>query len=146
MLNQTIGLACDHAGFEKKELIAGYLLSLGYVIKDYGCYSCESVDYPDYAHALAHGLESNECSLGFAFCGSANGISMTLNKHQNIRAAISWNTEIAELARKHNDANVCSIPARFVSDVLAIEIADAFLGATFEGGRHKTRVDKINIK
>lgn len=140
---KTIGIAADHAGFEKKELIAGCLLSLGYVVKDYGCNSIESVDYPDFAHALAKGMEDGECELGFAFCGSANGISMTLNKHTTIRAAISWNSEIAELAKLHNDANVCSIPARFVTDAEAISIAETFLNTEFEGGRHIGRVEKI---
>lgn len=143
MENQIIGLAADHAGYEKKELVAGYLLSLGYAIKDYGCYSTESVDYPDFAHALGRGLESGECSRGFSFCGSANGISMALNKHPKVRAAVSWIPEIAVLARQHNDANVCSIPARFVSDNEAISIVDAFLEAEFEGGRHEARVKKI---
>lgn len=143
MKNRTFGLAADHAGFTKKELVAGYLLSLGYVVKDYGCYSTESVDYPEFAHALAKGIESGECTLGFAFCGSANGISMALNKHKTIRAAVSWKPEIASLARTHNDANVCSLPARFVNDIETIAIVDAFLEAEFEGGRHQLRVDKI---
>ncbi|MFI3314769.1 MAG: RpiB/LacA/LacB family sugar-phosphate isomerase [Rikenellaceae bacterium] len=143
---QTIGLAADHAGYQMKELIAGYLLSLGYSIKDYGTYSEESVDYPDYAHALALGIESGECAQGFAFCGSANGITMTLNKHQNIRAAICFTPEIASLAKQHNNANVCSMPARFIDNQTGVEIADAFLSAQFEGGRHEARVSKIAIK
>lgn len=146
MKTTTFGLAADHAGFEKKELVAGYLLSLGFVIKDYGCYSEESVDYPDFAHALAEGIEKGECECGFAFCGSANGITITLNKHQSIRAAISWIPEIASLARTHNDANVCSIPARFLSNTEVVNIVDAFLGAEFEGGRHQNRVNKIACK
>ncbi|MFI3268196.1 MAG: RpiB/LacA/LacB family sugar-phosphate isomerase [Rikenellaceae bacterium] len=146
METKTFGLAADHAGFEKKELVAGYLLSLGYVVKDYGCYSEESVDYPDFAHALAKGIENGECARGFAFCGSANGITITLNKHQSIRAALSWIPEIAALARTHNDANVCSIPARFLDNTEVINIVDAFLEAEFEGGRHQNRVDKIACK
>ncbi len=140
-----IGLASDHAGFEMKEFIAGFLLSQGYAIKDYGCSSTESVDYPDYAHALGYGMEKGECQLGFAFCGSANGISMTLNKHAGIRAALCWTREIAVLARSHNDANVCSMPARFIKNEEAAAIAEAFLAASFEGGRHEKRVAKIPL-
>lgn len=143
---EIIGLASDHAGYELKTVLMGYLESFGYTVKDYGCFSCESVDYPDFAHALAHGIESGECQRGIAMCGSANGITMALNKHQQIRAAICWKPEIATLARQHNDANVCSIPARFVSQIEAIAILDAYLEAKFEGGRHQIRVDKIALK
>lgn len=143
---EVIGLASDHAGFELKSILFGYLEAQGYEVKDYGCYSTESVDYPDFAHALACGIESGECKLGIAMCGSANGITMALNKHQDIRAALCWKPEIATLARQHNDANVCSIPARFVSELEAIAILDAYLEAKFEGGRHQNRVDKIAIK
>ena len=143
---QKIGLACDHAGYETKELISEFLKSEGYEVIDYGCNTTESVNYPEFAHALANGIEKGECTSGFAFCGSANGITMTLNKHQGIRAAICWTPEIAELAKQHNDANVCSIPARFVSEADAINIANAYLEATFEGGRHQTRVDMIPAK
>ncbi|MEG0499824.1 MAG: RpiB/LacA/LacB family sugar-phosphate isomerase [Rikenellaceae bacterium] len=142
---ETIGLASDHAGFELKAVLIEHLESLGYKTKDYGCFLCESVDYPDFAHALARGLENGECTLGVAMCGSANGITMTLNKHQSIRAAICWEPDIASLARQHNDANVCSIPARFVSTTKAINIVDAYLSAKFEGGRHQRRVEKIAI-
>ena len=141
----VIGLASDHAGFEMKEFIAGFLLSQGYAIKDYGCSSTESVDYLDYAHALGYGMEKGECQLGFAFCGSANGISMTLNKHAGIRAALCWTPEIAVLARSHNDANVCSMPARFIKNEEAAAIAEAFLAVSFEGGRHEKRVAKIPL-
>ncbi len=142
----TIGLACDHAGYDKKELIREFLESQNYTVVDYGCHSTESVDYPEFAHALGYGLAKGECSLGFAFCGSANGISMSLNKHQNVRAALCWIPEIASLARQHNDANVCSIPARFTTEAEALEIANAFLESEFEGGRHQRRVDLIAIK
>lgn len=142
----TLGFAADHAGYKMKETVLGYLLSLGYSVKDYGTNSEESVDYPDFAHALAKGIENGECQLGFAFCGSANGIAMTLNKHQQIRAAICWTPELASLAKTHNNANVCSIPARFVDNCTAIKIVETFLSATFEGGRHQARVDKITIK
>lgn len=141
-----IGLACDHAGFEKKEVIIGFLKARGYEVIDYGCNTTESVDYPKFAHLLALGIENGECSFGFAFCGSANGITMTLNKHQGIRAAICWTPEIAMLARQHNDANICSIPARFLTVVDTFEIASIFLNSEFEGGRHQNRVDMIPVK
>lgn len=143
---ETIGLASDHAGFELKAFLIEHLHSLGYKTKDYGCFSCDSVDYPDFAHALARGIENNECTLGVAMCGSANGITMALNKHQSIRAALCWEPEVASLARQHNDANVCTIPARFVTPTKAIQILDAYLFASFEGGRHQKRVDKIALK
>lgn len=143
---EIVGIASDHAGFELKSILIDYLKSLGYAVKDYGCFSAESVDYPDFAHALAAGLEKNECNFGIAMCGSANGITMSLNKHQSIRAALCWLPEIASLARQHNDANVCTIPARFVSTNEAKAILDAYLAAKFEGGRHQKRVDKIAIK
>lgn len=142
----TIGFACDHAGYQMKEILVGYILSKGLSVKDYGCSSEASVDYPDFAHALGFGLEKGECDLGIALCGSANGISISLNKHQNVRAALCWKSEIAELAKAHNDANVCSIPARFVTPEEAINIVDAFLNSSFEGGRHQARVDKIAVK
>lgn len=141
-----IGLAADHAGYEMKEVIAGYLMACGYAIKDYGTHSTASVDYPDYAHPLALGIENGECRLGIALCGSANGISITLNKHQGIRAAICWLPELASLARRHNDANVCSLPARFIDNKMACDIVDTFLAAEFEGGRHQARIDKIPVR
>lgn len=142
----TIGLACDHAGYEKKELVMEFLKQQGFDVVDYGCNTTESVDYPEFAHALGNGIENGECKLGFAFCGSANGITMTLNKHQAVRAAICWTSEIAELAKQHNDANVCSIPARFITEVETLDIVNSFLGTNFEGGRHQRRVDMIAIK
>lgn len=145
MKNRVFGLAADHAGFETKEFVAGYLLSLGYVVKDFGCYSSTSCDYPDFAHNLAKGIEDGECDLGFAFCGSANGISMALNKHPKLRAAVSWNAEVASIARNHNNANICSIPARFVDSSTVISIVDAFIAGVFEGGRHQNRINKIHL-
>ncbi|MFI3287834.1 MAG: RpiB/LacA/LacB family sugar-phosphate isomerase [Rikenellaceae bacterium] len=147
MNNETklIGLASDHGGYSMKEFVAGYLLSLGYAIKDLGCYNQESVNYPDFGHALASGIESGEFSLGFAFCGSANGISMSINRHKGVRAAICWKEEIAKLAREHNDANVCSIPGRFIDEVECAKVVDAFLETQYEGGRHQLRVEKIEI-
>ncbi len=146
MDNKVIGVASDHAGYEMKEVIIGYLMACGYPVKDYGCHSSASVDYPDYAHPLAEGIEKGDCCMGIALCGSANGISMTLNKHQDIRAAICWKPELAVLARQHNDANVCSLPARFIDNKTACDIIDSFLGTAFEGGRHQIRIDKIRIK
>lgn len=142
---KAIGLASDHGGFAIKEFVAGYLMAEGYAIKDYGCNSTESVDYPDYAHALARGIESGEVELGFAFCGSANGISIALNRHKGVRAALCWKPEIATLARAHNNANVCSIPGRFVTEIEAGQIVDAYLAASYEGGRHENRVQKIEL-
>ncbi|MEG1554187.1 MAG: RpiB/LacA/LacB family sugar-phosphate isomerase [Rikenellaceae bacterium] len=144
-MEKVIGIASDHAGFEMKEFLVGFLMSEGYAVKDYGCNSSDSVDYPVYAHALARGLENNEYNLGIALCGSANGISMTLNKHSAVRAAICWTSEIAGLARQHNDANICSLPARFIDNIAAAEIVEKFLNTSFEGGRHQRRVDLISL-
>lgn len=143
---KKIGLACDHAGYELKEYIKKVLEEKGLEYKDFGCYSEESVDYPDYAHPLAEAVESGECYPGIAICGSGNGISMTLNKHQGIRAALCWTPELAALARQHNDANVLSMPGRFITKEMGKEIVEAFLSSNFEGGRHQRRVDKIPLK
>lgn len=143
MDTRTIAIASDHAGFSTKEMIKNFLVEKGYTVKDYGTSSLDSVDYPDFAHPLASAVESGEQSIGFLFCGSANGVSITANKHQGVRCALCWIPEIAQLARQHNDANVCAIPARFVSDKQARQIAQAFLDASFEGGRHQQRVKKI---
>lgn len=142
---EKIGLGSDHAGFEKKAIIIKHLQKLGYEFKDFGTYSEESVDYPDYIHPVAEAIQKGTVDLGIIFCGSANGASMTANKHQGIRAALSWIPEIARLGREHNDANIVAIPARYVNDTEAIAIVDAFLNAKFEGGRHARRVDKIDI-
>lgn len=142
---KNIALAADHGGYQLKEFVAGYLLSLGYAVQDLGCYGTDSVDYPDFGHALANEILSGKAELGFAFCGSANGISMSLNRHKGIRAAICWRADIASLARQHNNANVCSMPGRFIDTVEAAHIVDAFLEATFEGGRHENRVAKIEL-
>lgn len=142
---KKIGLACDHGGFAMKEFVAGYLASLEVDVVDYGCYSTESVDYPDYAKKLAAGILDGDVERGFAFCGSANGISMALNRHKGIRAALCWTPEIAALARQHNDANVCSIPGRFIDTLTAASIVDAYIGSHYEGGRHDLRVAKIEL-
>lgn len=142
---KMIAISCDHAGFDKKQVILKYLEKRGIAYKDFGCYTNESCDYPDFAHPLAEAVSKGEYEIGVTFCGSGQGISITANKHQNVRSAICWNTEIGALARQHNDANVCSIPARFVTDEEAIAILDAYLNAEFEGGRHARRVAKIPI-
>ena len=138
-----LGIASDHAGFEMKEELKKFLKEKGYEVKDFGTHSPESMDYPDVAHPLAESVEKGEVSQGIALCGSGNGISMTLNKHQGIRAALCWNEELAALARQHNDANVLSLPARFISVELAKRIVEKFLESSFEGGRHLRRVNKI---
>jgi ribose 5-phosphate isomerase B len=141
-----IGLACDHAGFDFKEQLKTYLSSKGNEIDDYGCYSLKSVDYPEFAHKLAESIENNENKLGVQFCGTGNGINMSLNTHQGIRAALCWNPYIAEQARLHNNANILTMPARQLSWEEVEKIVDAFLSAEFEGGRHEIRVNKIKIK
>ena len=142
---EQIGLACYHAGYELKEYALRWLQAKGMACKDFGTNSTESVDYPDYAHPLADAVEAGECRFGVAVCGSGNGISMTLNKHQKVRAALCWNAEIARLARAHNDANVLVMPGRFVSEDEAGQILDAFFSTAFEGGRHQRRIDKIPL-
>ena len=140
-----IGLACDHAGFNLKSVISNHLTGMDYTIIDYGCFSDESCDYPDFAHKLGNCIDSKEISIGIVFCGSGNGINMTVNKHASVRSALCWNVDIAYLARHHNDANVCSLPARFVSNELAISIVDTFLSELFDGGRHLNRIKKIPL-
>lgn len=140
-----IALGGDHAGFEYKKAIIAQLESQGISTKDFGPYSTESCDYPDFVHPVAEAIESGEFDLGIIICGSGNGVAMTVNKHQGIRCALAWDVELAELARSHNDANIVSIPARFVSLEKASEIADVFLKTEFEGGRHQRRVDKIAL-
>lgn len=143
---KTIGMACDHAGYELKEILKVYLQELGYAVKDFGTNSPESMDYPDTAHPLANALEANEVDFGVAMCGSGNGIQMTLNKHQGVRAALCWDVELASLAKQHNNANILVLPARFIPTEKAKEIVDAYLTAEFEGGRHQRRVEKIAVK
>ena len=145
-MKNTIAIANDHAGFEMKKIIMEYLKSRGYKISDFGSHNTDTVDYPDFAHPLANAIESGEYEFGISFCGSGNGINMVTNKHLKIRAALCWTEEIAELARKHNNANVCSIPARFVDQEAAINIVDTFLTTNFDGGRHIRRIEKIPIK
>lgn len=140
-----IAVASDHAGFERKQAVLKYLQEQGIEFKDFGAFSAESSDYPDFAHPLANAVSLGEFDKGITLCGSGNGINMTANKHQGIRSAICWLPEIAKLARLHNDANVCALPARYISDDEAIEIVNTFLSTEFEGGRHIARINKIPV-
>lgn len=142
---KNIGIACDHAGYELKEFLVGYLSSKGYEVTDFGTDSEQSVDYPDFAHPLAEAVASGELPAGIGICGSGEGMSMTLNKHRGIRAGLCWMPEIAELTRLHNDANILVLPARFVSNDEAMAIVDKFLATGFEGGRHVRRIAKIDL-
>ena len=140
-----IGLASDHAGYQFKCLILDYLKSKGFEILDYGCNSSDSCDYADFAHLLGFGLDNEQIQCGLVFCGSGNGINMSINKHRSVRSALCWNSEIAFLARHHNDANVCAIPSRYISIEEAILIIDVFLSESFDGERHQKRIEKIPI-
>jgi ribose 5-phosphate isomerase B len=140
---KKFAIGCDHAGFELKEILKEYLVEKGYQAFDKGTHSLDSVDYPDFAHQVAVSVENNEVDFGVLICGSGNGISIAANKHQGIRAAIAWLPEIATLAKQHNNANILSLPARFVSVEEAKQILEAYLQAEFEGGRHQNRVNKI---
>ena len=142
---KVVGLASDHAGFELKEFVKQYLTEKSIPFKDYGTNSEDSCDYPDFGHALAQGMEKGEVYPGIGICGSGEGIAMTLNKHQNIRAGLAWIPEIAHLIRQHNDANVLVMPGRFIDHEMARKIMDEFLSTNFEGGRHQRRVEKIAI-
>jgi ribose 5-phosphate isomerase B len=142
IMKRKIAIAADHAGFEYKEIVKNYL-SENFEVQDFGTFSTDSVDYPDFVHPAATSVENGENELGILLCGSGNGVQITANKHQKIRCALCWMPEIATLARQHNDANMISIPARFISKELAIEIVNNFLSTDFEGGRHQKRVDKI---
>lgn len=139
-----IALGGDHAGYDYKNRIGETLKSQGHEIKDYGPFSSDSVDYPDFVHPVADAVEEGSFDFGILICGSGNGVAMTANKHASIRAALCWNTALAELARQHNNANVICIPARFVSYELAEEMVNLFLQSDFEGGRHANRVNKIS--
>ena len=138
-----VAIGCDHAGFEYKEDIISFLDGKSVTWKDFGTYSAESVDYPDFAHPVSNAVESGEASFGILICGSANGVAITANKHQQIRAAVCWEQELAELARKHNNANIICIPARFVREGVVERMIEVFMHTDFEGGRHKARVNKI---
>ncbi|MFO0507157.1 MAG: ribose 5-phosphate isomerase B [Chryseotalea sp.] len=142
-MKPTIAIGSDHAGFEYKTALLQWLQNNGYTVKDFGTYSLEAADYPDFAHLVADAVEKKEFDLGVLLCGSANGVAITANKHQGIRAAICWTKEIAALARQHNNANVVCIPARFTAVQQAESILQTFLSTPFEGGRHEKRVQKI---
>jgi ribose 5-phosphate isomerase B len=141
--SKPVAIGADHAGFEYKTFISDFLASKGLNIKDFGTYSADSVDYPDFAHPVASAVESGIAGCGILICGSANGVAITANKHQGIRAALCWTEEVAQLARQHNNANVICIPARFVSTAVAEQMVHMFLDTAFEGGRHEKRVGKI---
>jgi ribose 5-phosphate isomerase B len=138
-----IPMGADHAGFELKEKVKIFLKEKGIEVKDFGCHSTDSIDYPDFGHPVAEMVENNPGMKGILICGSGNGINMTANKHQGIRSALCWKKEIAELARLHNDANIIALPARFISEEEAFEMIDVFLNTSFEGGRHQNRINKI---
>lgn len=141
-----IGLASDHAGYALKQYVKTYLEAKGYEYEDFGCYSEESCDYPDFAHKLGEAIDNGTLATGIAICGSGEGISMTLNKHQSVRAALVWIPEIAHMTRQHNDANVLVMPGRYISEDTAKEILDEFFATEFEGGRHIRRIEKIPVK
>ena len=143
---KTIGLASDHAGYELKEYIKTWLEAKGYTFKDLGTYSADSCDYADFAHPLANAVEAGDCYPGIAVCGSGQGIGITLNKHQGIRAALCWIPEIAHLARQHNDANILVLPGRFIDTDMADKILNEFFTTEFEGGRHQARIEKMPVK
>ena len=142
-MNLNVAIGSDHAGFLYKEILKKRLNDLKLTILDFGTDSVDSTDYPDFAHPVANAIETKEASLGVLICGSGNGVCMTANKHAGVRAALCWNKELAALARQHNNANVLCLPARFISEVDALAILESFLNASFEGGRHKRRVNKI---
>lgn len=143
-MKEIIPIACDHAGFELKNKVIDFLISKGFEVKDFGTYSADSVDYPDFAHKVGSAVNSGDYQRGIVICGSGNGVQMTVNKYPNVRCALCWNEEIASLARQHNDANIISLPARFIDETTALRIVDIYLNTNFEGGRHQRRVEKIN--
>lgn len=145
MKKAAIALGCDHAGFDVKEYIKTWLTTEGFETKDFGTFSTESVDYPDFVHPVAQAVENGNFEFGILICGSGNGVAITANKHARIRAAIAWNPEISALSRQHNDANILCLPARFINKEEAVSLIRIFLNTPFEGGRHAQRVNKIPI-
>ena len=143
--SETLALGCDHAGYELKEILKIKLAESGYSIRDFGTYTTASMDYPDVAHPLSSAVNNGQYSAGILICGSGNGMAITANKYENIRAALCWNTELAKLARAHNNANILCLPARFIDAEEAFKATLAFLTTEFEGGRHQSRVDKIPL-
>lgn len=144
-MTYNIAIGSDHAGFETKSKIIEFLKSEGHEVKDYGCFFDETVDYPDFAHPVGKAIDDKEFDFGIVLCGTANGVNMTANKYQSVRSALCWNIEVAKLARQHNNANICAIPARFVTINDAINIVYAFLYTNFDEGRHLRRINKIPI-
>lgn len=145
-MKETLIIASDHAGYDMKCSLIKYLEQKGYIVKDLGTDSTQPVNYPDFGHPLAEAVESGKYSKGISLCGSGNGINMVTNKHQGIRGALCWNEEISRVARSHNDANICSLPARFINLPTAMKIVDAFLETEYEGGRHDIRIRHIPIQ
>lgn len=143
-MKDIIAIACDHAGYELKVKVIEHLHKLGLEVEDYGTNSSESVDYPDFAHKAANSVHKGDHLRGIVICGSGNGVQITANKYANVRCALCWTPEIAQLARQHNDANMISMPARFIPEQTALDIVDMFINTPFEGGRHQRRVEKIN--
>ncbi|MBN2633106.1 MAG: ribose 5-phosphate isomerase B [Bacteroidales bacterium] len=141
-----IAIVSDHAGFYLKQKLIDFLISEKYNVKDFGCPTADVVDYPDYGHPMANAVSKGDFDLGISICGTGNGINMTVNKHPGIRSALCWNEEISRLARAHNDANICALPGRFINEAEAFLIVKTFLTTSFEGGRHKRRIDKIPLK
>ena len=142
---KNIAIGCDNAGFNYKETIKTYLINNGFEVKDYGAFSTDSVDYPDFGHKVAEVVVEGIVDRGIVICGTGNGINITVNKHAGVRSALCWNEEVAKLARQHNDANIIAIPARFIDENVAIKIVKIFLEEKFEGGRHQQRINKINL-
>jgi ribose 5-phosphate isomerase B len=143
---KKIAIGSDHAGYFLKEKLINFLIKEKHEVKDFGCFSEDKVDYPDFGHIVANAVSDGEYELGISICATGNGINMTANKHNGIRSALCWNEEISRLARAHNDANICALPGRFISESEAYLIVKTFLNTSFEGGRHQIRVDKISIK
>jgi ribose 5-phosphate isomerase B len=144
--NKKIAIASDHAGYYLKGKLLSYLIKERFDVKDFGCSSPETVDYPDFGHPLANAISAGDYEFGISICGTGNGINMVVNKHPGIRSALCWNEEISRLARAHNDANICALPGRFISESEAYLIVKTFLNTSFEGGRHQKRIDKISLK
>lgn len=138
-----VGLASDHAGYEMKQFLIGMLEAMDHEIVDFGTSSTESVDYPDFAHPLANAVAAKNVEVGIAICGTGNGVNMAVNRHKGVRGVLCWSIEVGRLTRQHNDANVCCLPARFISNLEAAAIVETFLSTSFEGGRHQKRIEKI---
>jgi ribose 5-phosphate isomerase B len=143
---KKIAIVSDHAGFYLKKNLINFLIKEKLEIKDMGSFTDENVDYPDFGHPLANSVAAGEYEIGISICGTGNGINMTVNKHPGIRSALCWNEEISRLSRAHNDANICALPARFISESEAYLIVKTFINTPFEGGRHQKRIDKISLK